>query len=94
MLIHTERTTLLQTRQRATWLDDRGDEHGVTFLVIGPASDGTWMIKALSDPSWTEVDTTGACHNHFYDGRTRPVMSVELEAYKQHRAQLSQKTLF
>jgi hypothetical protein len=93
MLITKERTSLVKTRQRVTWLDDRGDEHGATFLVIGPATDGTWMVKALSDPSWTDVDTAGQCHNHFYDGRTRPVMGVELEAYEQHKAATSQLPL-
>jgi hypothetical protein len=94
MLIRTESRSLVKTRHRVTYKTFGGKEKGLTFLVIGPASDGTWMFKALQDPSWTEVDTAGQCHNHFYDGRTRTVSSLELEAFKLHQAKLYQGVLF
>lgn len=94
MRIDTEHRTLVQTRQRVLYTTFGGKEKGLTYLVIGPATDGTWMFKVVSDPSWTEVDTTGQCHNHFYDGRTRTVDTLELEAYEQHQEQLSQGKLF
>jgi hypothetical protein len=93
MLIHKEQRTLVKTRQRVVF-EYRGKEQGRTFLVIGPASDGTWMIKQLSDPSWDTVDAEGQCHNYYYQGRTREVQELELEAYKQHQVQLSQGRLF
>jgi hypothetical protein len=94
MRINTELNTLVQTRQRVLYTDHRGKEQGLTYLVIGPATDGTWMFKTVNDPSWTEVDTEGQCHNHFYDGRTRPVQELELEAYKLHTVKMSQGKLF
>jgi hypothetical protein len=93
MLIRTESRSLVKTRQRVTYTGLSGKEKGVTFLVIGPASDGTWMFKTLQDPSWTEVDTAGRCHNHFYDGRTRWVGPLEMEALKLHESKLSQGVL-
>lgn len=94
MRIDTEHRTLVQTRQRVLYTTFGGKEKGLTYSVIGPATDGTWMFKVVSDPSWTEVDTTGQCHNHFYDGRTRTVDTLELRAYEQHQEQLSQGKLF
>ncbi len=94
MKVETELRTLVKTRQRVTYTDFRGKERGLTYLVFGPASDGTWMFKALQDPSWTTVDTAGQCHNHFYDGRTRTVDTLELAAYDRHQTQLSQGQLF
>jgi hypothetical protein len=93
MLIHTERTKLLQTRQRVEFVC-RGKEMGRTFLVIGPASDGTWMFKEVGAPDWDAVDTAGECHSRFYDGRARTVQQLELVAYKQHLHQLAQNRLF
>jgi hypothetical protein len=94
MLIDTEDRTLVKTRQRVIYTDYRGKEKAQTYLVIGPASDGTWMIKTLQDPAWTKVDTTGQCHNYYYQGYTRTLQALELKAYEQHRAQLSQGSLF
>jgi hypothetical protein len=94
MRINTELKTLRQTRQRALYTTFGGKEKGLTYLVIGPATDGTWMFKVVSDPSWTTVDTSGQCHNHFYDGRTRTVDTLELRVYEQHKAELSQVRLF
>ena len=93
MRIRTEQRTLTKTRQRVEYTDHRGAVKGSTYLVIGPATDGTWMLKALGDPSWTDVDTMGECHNHFYDGHTRTVQEIELQAYKQHKVALSQLSL-
>ena len=93
MKIYSESLTLPKTRQRVVF-EYRGKEKGRTFLVIGPASDGTWMIKEPSDPSWDTVDTEGQCHNHYYQGRTREVQELELTAFEQHRATVSQLTLF
>lgn len=94
MKINTERKTLVQTRHRVLYTDNRGKERGLTYLVIGPATDGTWMFKTVNDPSWTTVDTSGQCHNHFYDGRTRTVDTLELKAYEQHKVKVSQGQLF
>jgi hypothetical protein len=88
------RSTLVQTRQRVSYTTFGGKEKGLTYLVVGPDTDGTWMFKVLSDPSWTTVDASGQCHNHFYDGRTRTVDNLELEALKMHQAELSQELLF
>jgi len=94
MKVKTELSTLVKTRHRVSYTTFGGKEKGLTYLVIGPASDGTWMFKVLSDPSWTTVDTSGQCHNHFYDGRTRTVDILELQAYELHKVQLSQGRLF
>jgi hypothetical protein len=93
MKINTECRTLVQTRQRVLYETFGGKEKGLTYLVIGPATDGTWMFKVVSDPSWTQVDTSGQCHNHFYDGRTRTVDTLELKALELHKVQLSQGVL-
>ena len=93
MRTETELKTLVQTRQRVLYTTFGGKEKGLTYLVTGPATDGTWMFKVVSDPSWTTVDTSGQCHNHFYDGRTRTVDTLELMALEQHKAQLSQGQL-
>ena len=87
------RSTLVQTRQRVSYTVG-GKEKGLTYLVVGPDADGTWMFKVLSDPSWTKVDSSGQCHNHFYDGHTRPVSELELEALRMHQAERSQGLLF
>jgi hypothetical protein len=97
MLITKERITLhlVKTRQKVVVGTSRkGLDVGPTYLVIGPATDGTWMFKTLSDPDWTTVDTDGQCHNRFYDGRTRAVQALELRAYEQHLANLGQLCLF
>jgi hypothetical protein len=97
MLITKEYTTLhlVKTRQKVVVGTSRkGLDVGPTYLVIGPATDGTWMIKTLSDPDWTTVDTKGQCHNRFYDGYTRAVLPLELAAYQQHLANLGQLCLF
>jgi hypothetical protein len=94
MLTDTEFRTLVKTRQRVLYKTFGGKEKGMTFLVIGPASDGTWMFKTLQDPAWTTVDTTGQCHNWYYQGHTRTVSTLELEAFKLHQTQLSQGVLF
>jgi hypothetical protein len=94
MRISTELRTLVKTRHRVLYTTFGGKEKGLTYLVVGPATDGTWMFKVVSDPSWTEVDTKGQCHNHFYDGRTRTVDTLELKAYELHKEQLAQGQLF
>jgi hypothetical protein len=94
MKTNTELKTLVQTRHRVLYTTFGGKEKGLTYLVVGPASDGTWMFKTVNDPSWTTVDTSGQCHNHFYDGRTRTVDTLELQAYELHKARLSQGVLF
>jgi hypothetical protein len=88
------RSTLVQTRQRVSYTTFGGKEKGLTYLVVGPDTDGTWLFKVVSDPSWTKVDTSGQCHNHFYDGHTRTVSPLELEALELHKEQLSQGMLF
>lgn len=94
LVILTEQYSLTKTRQRVEYTDIKGKVAGRTFLVIGPAYDGTWMIKEHGTAGWDYVDTEGQCHNHFYDGRTRPVQELELRAYEQHKAELSQDQLF
>lgn len=94
MSTKTELKLLVQTRHRVSYTTFGGKEKGLTYLVIGPATDGTWMFKVVSDPLWTTVDTSGQCHNHFYDGRTRTVDTLELKAYELHKVQLSQGRLF
>ena len=97
MLITKEHTTLhlVKTRQKVVvGTSKKGLEVGPTYLVIGPATDGTWMFKTLSDPDWTSVDTKGRCHNRFYDGHTRAVQPLEQAAFAQHQANLGQLCLF
>ncbi len=96
MLITKEHTTLhlVKTRQKVVvGTSKKGLDVGPTYLVIGPATDGTWMFKTLSDPDWTSVDTKGRCHNRFYDGHTRAVQPLELLAFWQHKIQLAQGQL-
>jgi len=96
MLITKEHTTLhlVKTRQKVVvGTSKKGLDVGPTYLVIGPATDGTWMFKTLSDPAWTTVDTKGQCHNHYYQGYTRAVQPLELAAFAQHQANLGQLCL-
>jgi hypothetical protein len=93
LLILKEQTTLVKTRQRVTYTDARGKERAQTYLMIGPASDGTWTFKTLQASTWTDVDTKELCYNYYYQ-EPRTLNELERRAYEQHRAQLRQKELF
>jgi hypothetical protein len=93
LLILKEQTTLVKTRQRVTYTDARGKERAQTYLIIGPATDGTWMFKTLQDPNWTYADTKELCYNYYYQ-EPRTLNELERRAYEQHVAQLRQKELF
>jgi hypothetical protein len=94
MQIVTDNRTLVQTRQAVEYTDPKGREKIRKYLVIGPAVDGTWMIKPVAGDSWDYVDQQGECHNHYYQGRTRPVQALEQTAFRQHCAQTAQARLF
>ena len=93
LLIHTEQTTLVKTRQRVTYTDARGKERAQTYLIIGPATDGSWTFKTLQDPNWTDADTKELCYNWYYQ-EPRTLNALERRAYAQHQDQLRQKELF
>ena len=83
------------TRQEYHYTDAKGKLRTIKYQVVGPAEDGSWMIKQMyGDGTWTYVDTAGVCRNYYLQGYTRQVHDVELLMLKQHREKLGQLSLF
>jgi len=79
------------TRQEYHYTDARGKERTIRYQVVGPAEDGSWMIKQMySDGTWTYVDTAGVCANYYLQGHSRKVQAVELLMLRQHVEKLGQ----